>query len=102
MDPDKKPASTAAAPLPILMRRSDIITLKEAVHRTGKSDRTLRNWCKQFGIGRQTSPSAPIDISAPALEMVLHGDFEALEMLRLGDRYTARVSRYFKHLGIEG
>ncbi|MGO6898748.1 hypothetical protein ACCT15_35630 [Rhizobium ruizarguesonis] len=85
---------------PILMHRSDIITLKEAVHRTGKSDRTLRSWCKLFGISRQASSGAPIEISAPALEMVMHGDMEALELLRRGDRHHPRVRRFFEHLGL--
>ncbi|MBB3747444.1 hypothetical protein FHX10_007001 [Rhizobium sp. BK591] len=85
---------------PILMHRSDIITLKEAVHRTGKSDRTLRTWCKLFGISRQTNSGAPIEISAPALEMVMHGDVEALELLRSGNRHHPRVRRFFDHLGL--
>ncbi|MGR9169591.1 hypothetical protein [Rhizobium sp. KDH_Rht_773_N] len=87
-------------PSPILMRRSDIIALKQAVDRSGKSERTIRNWCRVYGIGRQSSPGAPLEISAPALEMVLHGDFEALEMLRNGDRNGQPVKRYFDHLGL--
>ena len=91
---DKKPSASGTSVLPILMHRSDIITLKEAIYRTGKSDRTLRNWCKQFGIGRQTSPGAPLEISAPGLEMVLHGDFDALELLREGNRRDRRAYHY--------
>jgi len=71
-------SGVAVGEWPILMHRSDIITLKETVHRTGKTGRTLRNWCKLFGISRQTNSGAPIEISAPALEMVMHGDIEAL------------------------
>jgi hypothetical protein len=82
------------------MRRTDIISLKEAVYRTGKSEKTLRNWCRDFAIGRQTCPSAPIEVSAPALEMVIHGDFEALALLREGNRQHDAVRRYFDHLGI--
>ena len=85
---------------PILMRKDDIISLKEAVYRSGKCERTLRSWVKDFGIGRQSSSSAPIEISAPALEMVLHGDSEALELLRSGNRLHSRVKRHFEHLGI--
>ncbi|WP_245509783.1 hypothetical protein [Rhizobium leguminosarum] len=92
--------SAGLTPAPILMRRSDIIALKTAVDRSGKSDRTIRNWCRFFGIGRQSSPGAPLEISAPALEMVLHGDLEALEMLRAGDRSGHQVRRYFDHLGL--
>ncbi|MFF0947458.1 hypothetical protein ACFYE9_07250 [Rhizobium leguminosarum] len=93
-------SDVAAGAWPILMQRSDIITLKEAVHRTGKTDRTLRTWCKLFGISRQTNSGAPIEISAPALEMVMHGDMEALELLRSGHRHHPRVRRFFDHLGL--
>lgn len=86
--------------LPILMRKCDIIGLKLAVHRSGKSGRTIRNWCRVHGIGRQSSPGAPLEVSAPALEMVLHGDMEALELLRGGNRDHLRVRHYFDHLGI--
>jgi hypothetical protein len=82
------------------MRSDEIINLKTAIHRTGRDDRTLRGWCKEFGIGRQAKPCAPIEISAPALEMVLHGDVAALELLREGKRDHPRVRRYFDHLGL--
>ncbi len=90
----------ANKPLPVLMRRSDIIPLRAAIAQSGKSDRTLRDWCKRYGIGRQMNPGSPLEISGPALEMVLHGDFEALELLRNGARLDPRVVRYFDHLGI--
>ncbi|MHC2457689.1 hypothetical protein ACVMIX_004330 [Rhizobium leguminosarum] len=96
----ENPSGVAVGAWPILMRRGDIITLKEAVHRTGKSDRTLRSWCKLFGISRQANGGAPIEISAPALEMVMHGDMEALELLRSGNRHHPRVRRFFDHLGL--
>ncbi len=86
---------------PILMHRTDIINLKEAVARTGKSDRTLREWCHVYGIGRQSMRGAPLEISAPALEMVMHGDLEALELMRNGDRRHERVKRFFDHLGLQ-
>lgn len=85
---------------PILMRRDEIINLKNAVHVTGRSEKTIRNWCHEFGIGVQACPGAPLEISAPALEMVRHGDIVALELLRQGKRDHARVRRYFDHLGL--
>ncbi|WP_313522257.1 hypothetical protein [Shinella sp.] len=85
---------------PILMRRDEIINLKTAMHNTGKTDKTLRDLCKEFGIARQTKPRAPLEISAPALEMVIHGDIAALELLREGKREHPRVRRVFEHLGI--
>lgn len=85
---------------PILMRKDEIINLKTAVHVTGRSEKTIRGWCKDFGIGVQPCAGAPLDISAPALEMVRHGDFAALELLRQGRRDHPRVQRIFMHLGI--
>lgn len=85
---------------PILMRKDEIINLKIAVHVTGRSEKTIRNWCKEFGIGVQPCPGAPLEISMPALEMVRHGDVAALELLREGKRDHPRVRRIFEHLGI--
>lgn len=85
---------------PILMRPDDIICLKEAAHRARRTEKTTSTLCKEFRICRQTVPGAPIEISAPALEMVLHGDPEALELLRRGRRDHPRVRIYFDHLGV--
>lgn len=85
---------------PILMRRDEIVNLKTAVHVTGRSEKTIRGWCKQYGIGAQACAGAPLEISAPALEMVRHGDFAALELLRCGRRDHVRVKRIFEHIGI--
>lgn len=86
---------------PVLMKPQDIIPMKTAIDVTGKADRTLRGWCREHGISRQSSASAPLEISRPALEMVMHGDMVALELLRAGERTAPRVARYFRHLGIE-
>lgn len=85
---------------PILMRRSEVISMKEAVYRTGKSEKTIRTWCRDLRIARQSSHNAPIEISAPALEMAMHGDTEALELLREGRRDHPRVKRVFEFLGL--
>lgn len=85
---------------PILMRRDEIIPLKRAVEHAGKSPDTIRRWCKQHGIARQSGPAAPLEISILALEMVLHSDFEALELLRAGSRGAGAVRRYLEHLGL--
>lgn len=85
---------------PILMRKDEIINLKTAVYVTGRSEKTIRHWCKEFGIGVQPCPGAPLEISAPALEMVRHGDVAALELLREGKRDHPRVRRIFEHLGL--
>lgn len=85
---------------PILMRPDDVIPMKRAVDLTGKDERTLRNWNKRYRVGRQSSKSAPIEFSAPALVMILHGDAFALEELRRGNRAHPSVVRYFEFLGI--
>lgn len=87
-------------PLPVLMRRSEVINMAEAVHRTGRSSKTITKYCRDHGISRQTSPGAPIEISAPALEMVIAGQLDVLELLREGNRSDPRVSRIFDLLGI--
>lgn len=85
---------------PILMRKDEVINLKTAVHVSGKTDKTVRDLCKEFGIARQTKPGAPLEISAPAFEMVIHGDIVALNLLRDGKRDHPRVRRVFDHLGL--
>lgn len=87
-------------PWPILQRPDETINLKTACHITGRTEKTIRGWCRQFGIGSQPCPGSPLEISAPALEMVRRGDIAALELLREGRRDHPRVRRYFDHLGI--
>lgn len=85
---------------PILMRPDEIIGLKEAAHRARRTTKVTTRLCKEFRICRQTVPGAPLEISAPALEMVLHSDAEALELLRQQKRNHPRVRMYFDHLGL--
>lgn len=89
-------------PAPILMHRDEVIPLKRAMKHSGKSEPTIRRWCRAYGIARQASRNAPLEISILALEMVLHADFEALEVLRAGDRASPLVRRYVEHLGLPG
>lgn len=85
---------------PILIRREEAISLKEAEYLTNLSGKTIIRWCKRDGIGSQSSKSAPWRISYPALWMKLHDDGEALEGLRKGERADPKVARYFGELGI--
>ena len=97
----KSPVSTSGDNAPVvLMARSDIINPKKAVELARRSPKTVRGWCRQHGIGRQSGPCAPMEISAPGLEMVIHGDFEALDKLRMGEREDPVVRRYFEWLGL--
>lgn len=84
----------------VLMRRSDVIVLKELVHRTGLSAKLLRRVCKEFGIARQLRPNSPLEISWPGWLMLQHGDHEALEILREGFRDHPLLARYFREAGV--
>lgn len=86
----------------VLMHRDEVIPLKRAMDHSGKSEPTIRRWCRAYGIARQSGRSAPLEISILGLEMVLHADFEALEALRAGDRASPLVRRYVDHLGLPG
>ena len=84
----------------VLMRRDECLDIKRAADHAGKCDRTIRRWIKQHGIGRQSVDGGPYDVSLPALEMVIHGDLKALEMLRTGRRSEPSVRRYLEFLGL--
>ncbi len=89
-----------STPQPVLMRHDDIVDIKRAADHAGRSDKTLRRWFKEYGIGRQVTSGSPIEISLPALEMIVHGDMEALELLRQGQRSAPEVRRYLDFLGL--
>jgi hypothetical protein len=86
--------------LPILGDPHEWISIKEAVRRTKLSDRTLRSWCRDYGISRQSSRCAPHEVHLVALEMVRSGDFVALELLRSDHKSDPRVARYYDQLGL--
>jgi hypothetical protein len=85
---------------PIICKPDDVINVKRAAAVTGLSEKTVRRYFKRYRLGRQVSNNSPLGISLPALQMVVHGDFEALEHLRAGNRHHALVARYFDMLGI--
>jgi len=86
-------------PWPIIIKPDEEINLKAACHLTRKNEKTIRGWCKDYGIGGAL-PGAPLRISAPAVLMALHGDIAALELLRSGDRTHPRVRRWFDEVGV--
>jgi hypothetical protein len=85
---------------PVMMRPADIIGMKQAVDLARRDAKTITRWCTDHGIGVHSSKSAPWEISAPALMMVRHGDFVALDILKRGQRDHPRVARYFAELGV--
>lgn len=84
---------------PIFIRPAERIGIREACAHAGKTDRTIRTWCKQFGIGRVPMAGGALVISLPALNMVMENDPEALELLRQGDRSHPIVRRHFSETG---
>lgn len=83
----------------VFIRPDERIGIREACELAGKSDRTIRTWCKQYGIGRVPMSGGALVISRPALNMVLQDDPEALELLRSGDRSHPLVRRHFTETG---
>ena len=53
------------------------LTLQQAAAVAGKSQRTLRNWRIEHGIGRRVADGTWV-VSRVALAMLLHGDLDAL------------------------
>lgn len=92
--------SPPETPWPILMRPTEIIGMKEAEDLSGRDSRTIRRWCLEYRIGHQSAPGAPWEISSPAIVMVRHGDYAALELLRAGDRSHPQVRRVLDFLSI--
>jgi hypothetical protein len=85
---------------PVLMRPEHIIDVQRAVFDTKKSESTIRRLCRRYALARQTFPGAPLEISRVGLEMALHGDTEAIELLRDGYTEDPAVARYIRHLGL--
>lgn len=85
---------------PVIIRRGEAITVKEAKFRSGKDRKTVVDLVRRHRIGRQLSPTGPIEIHKAAFEMALAGDVVAIEILRAGDRANPRVALYFAEAGI--
>jgi hypothetical protein len=84
---------------PVFVHPYEEITVKQAVARFGYSDKHIRRLFAKHKLGAKVGRNSPLRISEPALAMVLHGDFVALEFLRAGERDHPSVVRYFVQLG---
>lgn len=73
---------------------AEAITIAEAKVLAGRSNRTLREWCQRYDIGRRIA--GQWRISRVALEMLLSSDWDALATYLRGDRRSARVTTYFE------
>lgn len=85
-------------PLPVPMWRMDILTLQQAAHEGRVSEKTVKRLCREQGVGRRSIRGGPYQVSAPALQMALANDHEALELLREGRRDAPEVIRYLRSL----
>lgn len=85
---------------PLIVKADDVILMKRAIDRTGLSDKTIRRHFDRYRLGAKAGKNSPLHISLPGLVMVAHGDFQALELLRDGQRGHPRVARYLQDLGI--
>lgn len=74
-------------------------SLASAAARAGKSETTIRNWCREHGIGRRIVGGVWA-VSKPALEMLLDGDQAALLAYHGGDRSSPLVCPYFERVGL--
>ena len=73
--------------------RDEATTIAEAKTITGRSVRTLREWCARFDIGRRIGGQWAV--SKVALAMLLDGDEAALAAYLKGDRISRAVTEYF-------
>lgn len=85
---------------PVIIRRGEAMLVKDAMTRAEKDRKTVIDLVRRHRIGRQLSPTGPIEIHRAAFEMALAGDEVALDLLRSGDRADPRVARYFIEAGI--
>ncbi len=73
--------------------------LRHAATRADKSESTVKNWCRDRGIGRRVAGGVWI-VSRVALEMLLADDDAALFCYHYGDRSDPIVQRYFVLTGV--
>jgi hypothetical protein len=77
------------------------LSIGEAATIAGRSERTLRNWCVEHGIGRRIA-GGNWAVSKVALQMLLDGDDRALIAYRdHGARAQYEpVAKYFRQCGL--
>ena len=81
---------------PVPMLPSEIIRIETAMYFANVGDRTIREWSKRHGIGRQADRHAPLQISLPGLLMKVDGDTKTIDRLRAGDRSHPAVVHYLE------
>jgi hypothetical protein len=98
---DERTASEGASPHTLIpFAVVECLSIGEAAAIAGKSERTLRNWCVEHGIGRSVAGGAWA-VSRVALQMVLEGDLDGLSAYHDGARAQYEpVARYYRRLGL--
>jgi hypothetical protein len=77
----------------------EVISVAEAATIARKSERTIRNWCVEHGIGRRIGGAWAV--SKVALQMVLEDDMDVLSAYHDGARAQYEpVARYYHRLGL--
>ena len=79
----------------------EVISIKKAAEIAGKSERTLRNWCAEYGIGRRIAGGIWA-VSRVALAMLLDGNLDVLVCYRdHGARGSWEpVANYYRRVGL--
>jgi hypothetical protein len=78
--------------------RSEVLSIEQAALVTGRSPRTIREWCLLHDIGRRIGGRWAV--SKVALAMWLDGDKAALKAYLAGDRSSPIVTSYFERCGV--
>lgn len=86
------PRTPRRTPIPVPMLPDHIINIDRAASYARVTERTIRRWVREDGIGRQAEPNGPIQVSAVALELKINGLQDGLEALRYGDFDHADVN----------
>jgi hypothetical protein len=94
------PDAMPPASVPLHIQPDEVMTVTAAAAHAGKCEKTIRRWIADYGIARQSMRKAPHQVSRIALDMVIHGDWPALERLRAGDRNHRLVQWYRQFAGL--
>lgn len=78
--------------------RSEALTVKEAVARTGKKPQTIRSWCSLHGLGRHVGGQWAV--SKVALHLFENARADALAAYLAGDRAHPGVIAAYQSEGV--
>jgi hypothetical protein len=78
---------------------AEAIATPEAARRSGRSERTIREWCATKPIAWRIGGRWAV--SVVGLDMLLANDDEALSALVAGDRASDKVKSYYQRRGLK-